>query len=103
MGPVQRGLGDEKVAFFDQFPVLPEKEGQKQGADVGTVHVGVGHDGDGVVAQLGQIDVAFPAYQAYAGAHGRDQGLDFLVGQHFVKTGALDVENFAPQRKNGLF
>ena len=102
MRPVQRRLGDVQITLLDEFPVLTEKEGQQQGADVRAVHVGVGHDGDGVVAQLGEVDVALAADHPDAGPHGRNQGLDFLVGQHLVETGAFHVENLAPQRQNSL-
>src|SRR3546814_11162328 len=49
---VQRRQADVDVAALDQLRHLPVEEGQQQGADVGAVDVGVGHDDDAVVAQL---------------------------------------------------
>ena len=49
-GFVQRRLGDVDVAAFDQLGHLAVEEGQEQGADVRTVHIGIGHDDDAVVA-----------------------------------------------------
>ena len=98
MHAVEGGLGDVDMACFDQGRVLAEEEGQKQGADVGAVHVGIGHDDNLVVAQLGEVHVV----AAYAYAHGGDEGLDLLVGQHSVEAAALGVEDLAAQRKYGL-
>ncbi len=81
-GLVQRWLGDVEMAALDQLGHLPEEEGQQQGADMGTIDVGVGHDNDAVIAQLGDVEVIL----ADAGAHGGDQGANFRRGQHLVKT-----------------
>ncbi len=35
--------------------MIPEEEGQQQSADVGTVHIGIGHDDDLAIAQLGDV------------------------------------------------
>jgi hypothetical protein len=50
---VERGLGAVDVPAPDQLGHLPEEERQQQRADVAPVHVGVGHDDDPPVAQLG--------------------------------------------------
>ena len=66
---------------------------------MGTVHVGVGHDDDVVIAQLGNVE-GF----ALAGAYRRDHRPDFLVAQdalHLVQE-ALNVEDLALQRQNRL-
>jgi hypothetical protein len=54
---VQRRLGDVDVAALHQLGHLAVEEGQQQRADVRAVHVGVGHDDDAVVAQLGDVEV----------------------------------------------
>jgi hypothetical protein len=54
---VQRRLRDVDVAALHQLGHLAVEEGQQQGADVRAVHVGVGHDDDAVVAQLGDVEV----------------------------------------------
>ena len=57
LDPVQRRLRDEHVAALDQLLHVPEEERQQQRADVRSVHVGVGHDDDLVVAQLGDVEI----------------------------------------------
>ena len=95
---VERRLGDEDMAALDQFRHLPVEEGQQQRADMGAVHVGVGHDDDLVVAQLVGIELLAPD----AGAQRGDQGGDFLARQHLVEARALDVEDLAAQRQHRL-
>ncbi len=68
-------------AALDQFGHLAVEEGEQQGADVGAVHVRVGHDDDAVVAQLRHVEVVAAsgaARLADAGAQGRDQREDFV-------------------------
>ena len=88
---VERRLRDEDVAALDQLLHVAEEERQQQRADVRAVHVGVGHDDDLAVAQLGGVEIVL----ADAGADGRDHGADFFVAQHLVVAGLLDVEDFA--------
>jgi hypothetical protein len=95
---VQRGLGDVDVAAFDQFRHLPVEEGQQQGADVGAIDVGIGHDDDAVIAQLGDVEVLGADAAAQRG-HQRD---DLLAGYKLVEAGLLDVEHLAAQRQDGL-
>src|SRR3546814_9375603 len=66
---------------------------QQQGADVGAVDVGVGHDDDAVVAQLVRVVLV----AADAGAQRGDHGANLVGGQHPVETRALDVEDFSPR------
>ncbi len=94
---VQRRLGDVQMTLFDQRLHVAEEEGQQQGADVAAVHVGIGHDDDAAIAQARQVEVI-----ADAGAQGRDQRLDFVVGQDLVQAGALGVEDLAAQRQDRL-
>ena len=61
------------------------------------VDVGVGHQHDLVVPQLGEVEVL-----ADAGAERRDQRLDLLVAQRAVEAGALDVEDLAADRQDRL-
>ena len=95
---VERRLGDVEVPALDDLGHLPVEEGQQQGADMGAVDVGVGHDHDLVVAQF--LDVEIVA--ADAGAHRLDQGADLLRREHPVEAGALDVEDLALQRQDRL-
>ena len=94
----QRRLRDEDVAALDQVLHVAEEEGQQQGADVGAVHVGVGHEDDFAVANLGGIEVLFRD----AGAERGDHGADLFVGQHLVVACFFDVQNFSLEREDGL-
>ena len=67
-------------------------------ADVRAVHVGVGHEDDFAVADLGGVEVVL----ADAAAERGDHGADFLVAEHLVVAGLLDVEDFALERQDGL-
>src|SRR3990172_3052879 len=94
---VQRRLGDVEVAAVDQVAHVAEEEGEVEGADVGAVHVGVGHDNDAVVAELGGVELL-----AEAGAEGGDHRPYRLVGEHLVWAGLLDVEDLAEEREDRL-
>ena len=95
---IQRRLRDEHVAALDQLLHVTEEERQQQGADVASVHVGVGHQDDFAVAQFGGIEIFF----ADAGAERRDHGANFFVPQHLVVARFFDVENFSLERKDRL-
>jgi hypothetical protein len=72
---VQRRLRDVDVAALDQLGHLAVEEREQQRADVAAVDVGVGHDDDAVVAQLGDVVVGL----ADAGAQRGDQRGDLLA------------------------
>ena len=95
---VERRLGDVEMAALDQVRHLPEEEGEQQGANMGAVDVGVRHDDDLVIAQLGDVEII----AADAGAQSRDQRADFLRRQHFVETRAFDIQDLAAQRQHRL-
>src|SRR5437660_4160187 len=63
-----------------------------------TVDIGVGHDDDAVIARLRRLEIL----AADTGAERLDQGADLGRGQHFVKAGALDIEDLALQRQDRL-
>ena len=72
---------------------------------MGAVHVGVGHDDDAVVAQLGHVKVIAPggaARLADAGAQGGDEREDFVAGQQLFVAGFFHVQDLAAQRQDGL-
>src|SRR6201999_3123994 len=50
---IERRLGNVYMPPANQIDHVAEEEGQEQSADVGTVHIGVGHEDDLAVAQLG--------------------------------------------------
>ncbi len=99
---VERRLGDVDEAAPDQLGHLAVEEGEQQGADVGAVHVGIGHDDDLVVAELLEVEGAFAFAVADAGADGGDHGADFGVLEHLVEAGLLDVDELAADREDGL-
>ena len=49
------------MALLDEGAHIAEEEGQHQGADVGAVHVRIGHDEHLVVPQLGDIELVTDA------------------------------------------
>ena len=95
---VERRLGDVEVAPLDELRHLAEEEGEQQGEDMGAVHVGIGHDDDPVVAELGNIEVVL----ADAGPHGGDQGADLLGGEHLVEAGLFHVEDLPLEGQDRL-
>src|ERR1019366_10161085 len=94
----QRWLRNVNMATLDQLRHMPEEERQQQRADVRSVNVGVGHQDQLAVAQLGWIEVvlADPATES------RNHGANFFVPQHLVVASLLDVEDLTLQRKNRL-
>jgi hypothetical protein len=95
---VERRLRDVDVVALDQLGHVAEEEGEQQRADVRAVHVGVGHEDDLAVADLGGVEVVL----ADAAAQRGDHGADFLVAQHLVVARLFDVEDLALERQNGL-
>ncbi len=95
---VERRLRDEDVSALDQLRHMTEKEGKQKRTDVRTVHVGVGHEDQLAVTQLGGIEVVL----ADAGAERGDHGADLFVAEHLVVTRFFDVEDLALQREDGL-
>ncbi len=77
---------------------MAEEECQQQRADVGAVHIGVGHENDFPVTDLRSVEVVLTD----SAAEGRNHGADFLVAEHFVVACFLDVEDLALERKYRL-
>src|SRR6478609_573085 len=97
LDPVQRRLREVDVAVFDQRAHVAEQQRHQQRRDVLAVDVGIGHEHDLVVAQLGDVEVL-----ANAGAEGGDHGLDLGIAERLVQPGTLDVQDLAAQRQDGL-
>ncbi len=93
----QRRLGEVDLPLFEQLRHEPEQQGQQQGADVGAVDVGVGHQDDLVVAQLVDVELVL-----HAGAERIDDRLDLPVLQDLVQPGLLDVQDLAADRQDRL-
>src|SRR6185295_17497970 len=77
---------------------LAVEESQQQRADVRAVHVRVRHDDDAVIAQLGEVEL----FLADAAAKRRDQRANLRRREHLVESRALDVQDLALQRQDGL-
>src|SRR5262245_11935098 len=94
----ERRLGDEEVTRLDHLHHVAEEEREEEGADVRAVHVGIRHEDDLVVAQLGDVELLGPD----PGAQRGDQQPDFIVGQDLVVAGFLRVDDLAAQGEHRL-
>src|SRR6266704_2519402 len=56
LNQVEGRLRDIDVTAFDELVHLPIEERQQQGANVGAVHIGISHDDDLAITQLGGDD-----------------------------------------------
>jgi len=65
---------------------------------VRAVEVGVGHQDDLVIAQLGEVEIVAPMPVPSA-VH---QRCDLFGTQHLVRTREFDIEDLAPQRQHRL-
>ncbi len=95
---IERRPSDVDIAVFDQSRHMAVKKRQEQCADVRTVHVGVSHDDDFVIAELGDVEIIVPD----AAAERRDHRAHFGVLQHFLQPRFFDVQNFSADRQNRL-
>src|SRR5215217_7327451 len=94
---VERRLRDVHVARLDQLLHVPVQEGQHQRTNMASVHVGVGHDDDLVVAGLRDVEGL-----SHPGPYSADHGLYLDVGEDLVNVGLLDVEDLASQGQYSL-
>src|SRR5699024_2104758 len=94
---VQRWISQEYMAFLNQLRHEAEEQSQQQGSNVLTIDVGVGHEHNLVVAQLGDIKLFVDTR-----AKRSDDCLDFGVLQHLVHASLLRVQALAAQREHTL-
>ena len=94
---VQRRSSQVHVTVLDQRPHVAEQQGEQQGADVLTINIGIGHQHDLVIAQLGQIKLG-----ANSGTESRDQTLNLRVGQGPVEPSLLHVQDLSADRHDRL-
>src|SRR5579875_113457 len=94
---VERRLRNIEMALLDQQRHMAEEEGQQQGANVGTIDVGIAHNHDASVAQTGYVELLTDT-----GADGRDNILDLGIFEHLINAGTFDIQNFTTQRENCL-
>ena len=65
------------------------------------VHIGIGHQDDFVIAQLGDVKVIAVSFRKTA-AEGINHGLDFRIGQNLIHGRLLNIEDFSPDGQDGL-
>lgn len=94
---VERRSGEVEIAVFDDGSHAAEEECHQQRGDVASVHVGIGHDDDLVICELGDVDLLGVILGADGDAHGFEKACDFLVFKDFVIHGFLHVEDFASE------
>ena len=94
---VQRGLGDQEMAFFHQIGHLAVEKSQEKSSYMGAVDVCVGHDDDRMITELRRVVVFL-----YPCAQGGDEQANLLRGKHLVEAGLLNVEYFSLEGKHGL-
>ena len=61
------------------------------------VNISIGHNNNFVVTQLACVK-----FIAYSAAESRYYRLDFAVCEHFIHVCFFDIQNFTPERQNGL-
>ena len=66
-----------------------------------TVHIGIRHDNDLVIAKLGNIKIITVALGKSA-AESIDHSLDLRICQYLVDAGFLHIQDLTADRKNGL-
>ena len=103
---VERRLCDVDLALLDEFHHVTAEKSEQQCANVGAVHIGIGHDDDASVAELFDVETAFAILlcggDANASADGCDEGLDFGILKDLVEAGFLDIDDFALDRQDRL-
>ena len=85
------------MALLNERAHIAEEEGEHQGADVGAIHIGIGHDEHFIVAQLGDIELV-----TNATAQCQHNGHQLVVAVNFIGAGLFHVQHLAPQRQDGL-
>ena len=91
---IERRLRNVDMPAQNEFGHVPVEEREQQRPDMRSVHIGVGHQDDLVIAQFADVEIVLPDARAQC----RDQDPDFLVPQHLVIARFLDVQDLAAQR-----
>ena len=94
---VQRRFRQIHIAALDQFRHEPVEEGQKQSCDVCAVHVGIGHDDDLVIPELGDIEIFVDT-----GSERGDHGTDLGISQDPVQSCLFHVQDLTAERQDRL-
>ena len=94
---IKRRLRNENMTMLNERLHIAIEEGQKKRTDMGTIDIGIGHDDDLAITALREIEIL-----ADARAKCRDHRADLGIGENFVKTCLLNVQDLAAQRQDGL-
>src|SRR5205823_14878315 len=94
---VEGRLCDVYKTRVDQWPHVPEEQGQQQGRDMLPVDVRVRHADDLVVSNLAQVELVGDARPDRG-----DERADFLVLQDLAEPGLLDVHRVLAEREDGV-
>src|SRR6266849_2872335 len=86
-----------QMAILDDLRELAEEKRQPQSTNVRTVNVGVGHDHNRVIAELGEILVGGNSH-----AQRRDQRAQVRRCEYLVDARLLDVQDLSEKGKNSL-
>ena len=76
---------------------MTEEECQEKRADVRAIDIGIRHDDDPVVAQVGRIELL-----ADRGPKRRDERPDLCILEHLIQPRLLDIQDLPAQRQNRL-
>ena len=85
------------MPLLDQFRHKPVEKCEKKRSDMRSVHIGIRHDNNPVVAQLRDIKVIVDPC-----SERRNHGTDLRVAVNPVKSRLLHIQDLSPERKDGL-
>ena len=94
---IQRRHADIHMPLSHQLTHIAIKEGKQNRADMRAVLIGVGQNDDLVILQRADIKIL-----VNVGAQRRNNGAEFLIGQHLIQALLFGVEGLAAQRQDGL-
>ena len=94
---VEGRLSNVEMPCLHHLQHLPIEKGQQQSPDMGSINIGVCHDDDSAVAKLLGIE-----FRSNRGSECRDDGFDFVVRKHAIKSSLLHIQNLASKGKDGL-
>ena len=64
---------------------------------MGTIHIGIRHDNNLMITQLGDIKIFMDTC-----TKSRDHGFNLIIDKNLIQTCFFDIQNLTSQRQNGL-
>ncbi len=89
------------MSFINKFRHKPIEQCQKQCGNMCTVHIGIGHNNNLVIAKLCNIKIISISFRKSA-AKCIDHRLDLRIGKHLVNTCLFNIQNLTSNRKDCL-